>query len=302
MNPLSFLLQIILVSINFFSKLIIKPTKKHNLNLRTARKVGENTLGKRRIYCNHCDSFFFDMGDFASHLERKHAELIPEDMVPWQYGYYIKTGKKNGKCIVCGKPTKWNETTHKYKRFCDNPKCIEKYKETFRNRMIGKYGKTTLLNDPEQQRVMLANRSISNSYLWSDHIHKTVYTGTYELSFLEFLNEVLYFDPTDIIGPSPHTYYYIYNNTRHFYFPDFYIPSLNLEIEIKDGGDNPNMHHKIQDVDKIKEKLKDEVMISNRNTFNYLKITNKNNMRFLDYLERAKMQEINKTAGNIVML
>ena len=57
---------------------------------------------------------------------------------------------------------------------------------------------------------------------------------------------------------------------------------MNLEIEIKDGGDNPNMHHKIQDVDKVKEKLKDDVVISSK--INYLKIYNKENNRFLKYL------------------
>ena len=62
---------------------------------------------------------------------------------------------------------------------------------------------------------------------------------------------------------------------------------MNLEIEIKDGGDNPNMHHKIQDVDKVKERLKDEVM-SNNGTFNYLKLVNKENKRFFDMLEKLK--------------
>ena len=90
------------------------------------------------------------------------------------------------------------------------------------------------------------------------------------------------YDASDIIMPSPHTYYYEYEGKQLFYIPDAYIPSLNLEIEIKDGGDNPNMHHKIQDVDKVKEKLKDDVVISSK--INYLKIYNKGNNRFLKYL------------------
>ena len=87
---------------------------------------------------------------------------------------------------------------------------------------------------------------------------------------------------------------------RHFYIPDFFIPSLQLEIEIKDGGDNPNMHHKIQDVDKVKEKLKDDVMKSNQ--FNYLKITNKDNKKFLDYLILAKEQNEDKNEKPIFMV
>ena len=209
-------------------------------------------------------------------------------MVPSQYYYYLKTGKMNGSCVVCHKKTEWNPKTNKYKRFCNDPKCKEKYIQTFRNRMIGKYGKVNLLNDPEQQKKMLANRKISGVYEWSDHIHKIPYTGSYELAFLEFLDKIYNFDPNDIIAPSPHTYTYKYENQDHFYIPDFFIPSLNLEIEIKDGGDNANMHPKIQAVDKVKEKLKDEVLMSNTSNFNYLKIVNKQHSKFFDFLVLSK--------------
>ena len=171
--------------------------------------------------------------------------------------------------------------------------------------MIGKHGKITLLNDPEQQKKMLANRRISGKYKWSDHIHEIPYTGTYELSFLEFMDLIMDFDPNDIISPSPHTYYYEYENQKHFYIPDFYIPSLNLEIEIKDGDpDDPssNQHPKIASVDRVKEKLKDEVMKSNSKNFNYLKIKNKNNKRLFEYLEVAKKQHFMKIEKPIVML
>ena len=75
---------------------------------------------------------------------------------------------------------------------------------------------------------------------------------------------------------------------------------MELEIEIKDGGDNPNMHHKIQDVDKVKEKLKDGVMVGNH--YNYLKIVNKENKKFLDYLEQAKTNAQNDVNKKIYML
>jgi len=79
----------------------------------------------------------------------------------------------------------------------------------------------------------------------------------------------------------------MYQKEKKFYIPDFFIPSLDLEIEIKDGGDNPNMHHKIQKIDKEKEKLKDEVMMS-QNTFNYIKIVNKNYEPFFEFLFKMK--------------
>lgn len=246
----------------------------------------------KKIHCKFCERMLKDEESYATHLENCHPDMIPPDMHGDQFVYFLRTGKTEGKCIMCGKPTGWNEKTHKYHRFCKNPKCKDKYREEFKKRMIGKYGKTTLLDDPEQQKIMLSRRKISNVYTWSNHEVELQYTGTYERDFLEFLDNVMNFDPSDVMAPSPHTYYYVYENKRHFYIPDFFIPSLDLEIEIKDGGDNQNMHPKIQAVDKVKEKLKDDVMCSNP-AFNYLKITNKDNMKFFKFLD-AMWQNENK--------
>lgn len=274
--------------------------KNSSLSIRE-KKVGvKMAKQRRRIYCKFCDYFCYNPEDFVSHLEKHHDELIPEDMTPWQFSYYLRTGKTHGSCIVCKKDTTWNEKTHKYNRFCGREECYEKYREVFKKRMIGKYGKTTLLNDPDQQKKMLANRKISGTYLWRDHVHSSTYTGTYEKSFLEFLDEVLNFDPEDIMSPSPHIYWYLYENKKHFYIPDFFIPSLELEIEIKDGGDNPNMHEKILAVDKVKEQLKDNVMSNNQ--FNYIKIVNKDNVKFLKFLDRAKEEAFNEKPNKIIML
>ena len=254
---------------------------------------------RRRIYCKFCDFFCYEADDYVSHLEKHHDEMIPEDMTPWQFSYYLRTGKTHGNCVICKGKTSWNEKTHKYNRLCGKQKCTDAYKKIFQNRMIGKYGKTTLLNDPEQQKKMLANRKISGEYTWRDHVHKSTYTGSYEKSFLEFLDQILDFDPTDVMTPSPHTYWYEYEGKKHFYIPDMFIPSLELEIEIKDGGDNANKHPKIQAVDKVKEALKDEVMMKNQ--FNYIKIVNKENDKFLDFLDTAKEQVFNKVQKPIYM-
>lgn len=257
---------------------------------------------KRRINCNFCDSYFYDAEDMVAHIEKEHDEMIPENMTAWQFVYALRTGKYNGSCVMCHKPTEWNEKTHKYNRFCNDPKCKEKYAALFKKRMIAKYGKIHLLNDPEQQRLMLAKRKISGKYKWRDHITETPYVGSYEKSFLEFVDHMLNFDPKDIIAPSPHTYYYEYQGERHFYIPDFYIPSLNLEIEIKDGGDNPNRMPKIMEVDKVKEKLKDQVMLSNSSSINYIKIINKKNERLFDFLSLAKEKFMNGDNSNIIMI
>ena len=182
-------------------------------------KVGEFTMAsKRRINCKFCDAYFYDPDEMVAHIEKEHADQIPSDMTPWRFFYYLKTGNATGSCIMCKKPTPWNEKTHKYSRYCGNPKCKEKYVKIFQSRMIGTYGKTHLLNDPEQQKLMLSKRKISGEYIWSTNPnYKFSYTGSYERNFLEFLDKVLFFNPEDIIAPSPHTYYYEYNGKRHFY-------------------------------------------------------------------------------------
>lgn len=238
------------------------------------------------IKCELCGDKTTNIDGMYDHIEEEHVESIPKNFTVAQYYYMLRTGKDHGNCVICKEHTTWNPATSKYNRFCDNPKCKDTYREEFRKRMIGKYGRVHLLNDPEQQKKMLSNRSISGEYTWSDG-KKIGYTGTYEMDFLRFLDIFMNFDSEDIISPSPHTYYYIYEGEEKFYIPDFFIPSLNLEIEIKDGGDNPNTHHKIQGVDKVKEKLKDNVLMSQKR-FNYIKIANKNYDPMFEFLHKLK--------------
>lgn len=236
--------------------------------------------------CKICGKTYTDLPGMYSHIEKKHMELVPKNMSVPQYYYFMKTGKTNGNCVMCKQPTTWNKNTSKYNRFCTNPACKEKYVAEFKKRMIAKYGKVHLLNDPAKQREMLANRKISGKYRWADGT-ETVYTGSFELDLLKLLDLFMEWDPVDISMPSPHTYTYMYEGEEHYYIPDAFIHSLDLEIEVKDGGDNPNMHHKIRDVDKVKEKLKDEVLMSQK-SFHYIKITNKNYTNFFNFLKKAK--------------
>ena len=237
--------------------------------------------------CKICGKKYTDINTLYNHIEQKHGDMIPKDMSVEQYYYFMKTGKRNGNCVMCKQMTTWNKNTHKYNRFCGNPRCKEKYVDIVKGRMIAKYGKVHLLNDPNKQREMLANRKISGKYKWEGSNIETTYTGSYELDFLKTLDIFFDWDPEDISMPSPHTYTYEFDGEQKFYIPDAFIHSLDLEIEIKDGGDNPNNHHKIQAVDKEKERLKDEVMKSQK-MFHYVKLTNKNYTNFFDFLKEVK--------------
>ena len=70
------------------------------------------------IKCNFCDRYFNTMDSYTAHIEKQHNDQIPQDMTHYQYLYFLKTGKKSGKCVMCGNETLWNTKTNKYKRFC----------------------------------------------------------------------------------------------------------------------------------------------------------------------------------------
>ena len=215
------------------------------------------------------------------HYDTVHKHLIPGDMTGYQWFYYLLTGKDKGSCVMCKSETDFNNTSMKYSRFCNNEACKEKYREEFKNRMIQKYGKIHLLDDPEKQKEMLAARKISGTYLWSDRSARIGYTGSYELHFLQYLDKTLKWKSSDILSPSPHTYMYKYQDKDCFYIPDFFIPSLSLEVEIKDDGSAKNINQDSRN----KDKIKDALMKSTENYFNYIRIVNKNYSKFIELLK-----------------
>lgn len=251
---------------------------------------------KKKARCKICGRVFIDKAHLVDHIDRSHKDQIPGGWSAARYECYLRTGKVEGKCIYCGKPTGFNEKTGKYFRLCKDPKCRKAASDAADRNMIGKFGKTSLLDDPEQQRKMVYARKNSGSYTFTDpddpkKKYSVMYDSSYGEDFLEMLDNFLMFSGQDILGPSPHTYYYEYEGKKHFYIPDFYIPSLNLEIEIKDGGSNPNTHPKIQAVDKVKERLKDELMDSLKNQVSYIKVVNKEYGPFYALLSELKEKD-----------
>lgn len=260
--------------------------------------VSKNSSGRKIVFkCPFCDvKYICDnknnldkvKRELYMHIEVEHPEMLNDEITPARAYFNFKYNKTSGKCVMCRKETKWNEATERYERFCSQ-KCKEKYREEFKKRMVNKYGKEHLLDNPDQQKKMLGNRSISGEYTWStDSRSKIKYTGSYEREFLEFLDIVMRFSPNDIIAPAPQVFEYVTSDKRkRLYIPDFFIPSLNLIVEIKDGGSNPNKHHKIQAIDKEKERLKDIVM-AKQTKYNYVKVVDKDYSIFLDKLASLK--------------
>lgn len=240
--------------------------------------------------CPECKKVYNSLKPWGTHMINCHPELIPEGWTPARYFYFLQTKKDHGSCIICKGETDWLESRMKYARFCNNPACKEAYREQFKNRMISSYGKVCLLDDPEQQRKMLLAKKNSGYYTLSDGTD-IEYASSYEQHFLMMIDHLFRITGNDIMGPSPHTYYYDYvnpedreNEGRKFYIPDYFFPSLSLEVEIKQ---NTSTHPKILRIDKVKEKCKDETMKKNP-AINYIKIVDKNYDEFLKFIIEHK--------------
>ena len=220
----------------------------------------------------------------VDHIEKEHDDLIPVNYTAYRVVYDIVNNKHgHGECTICHKDTNWNEKRQKYERLCGDPKCYDEVRKTYEKRMIKVYNKTSLLDDPQMQEKMLANRKISGKYKWSDGTEFT-YTGSYEKKLMEFLDKTMEYKSNEIIAPGP-VLEYEYNGKPLHWITDFLIIPYNLIIEVKDGGDNPN--NRVMTTYREKQVAK-EKMITNKGTFNYIRLTNNNFGQLLSILAELK--------------
>lgn len=242
---------------------------------------------ERRIACPLCRRKDFK-DKLIRHIEKDHEDIIGD--ISAEQFLYDKTHPGSGKCIVCGNKTDWNEKTGKYHRVCSNHKCKEELRAKFKKNMIRVHGKVSLLDDAAHQAKMLAHRSISGTYVYSDGT-KFTYTGSYEHKAIEFMDKVLHCNSKDIIMPGPVIDYTDqYGNSRQWITDIYYVP-YNLIIEVKDGGDNPN--NRQMDEYRAKQVSKEAELIK-LGEYNYLRLTDNKFVQLMEVLALLKDQEINE--------
>ena len=227
----------------------------------------------KKYKCSYCEKRLIRK-DLITHIDKSHKELIPENYTAARLVYNQVNKVDHGKCRVCGKPTAWSEKSGRYDVLCGDPKCKEHMREEYKKNMLRVKGTYNILNDPEQQKKMLANRSISGQYKFQDGGVLT-YTGSYEKKCLEFMDIVMQIPSKDILSPGP-TLEYEYNGEKHFYITDFYYIPYNLIIEVKDGGDNLNTKDSASMKASREKTIEKEHLITDRGEYNYIRLTNNN--------------------------
>ena len=237
-----------------------------NSKLKSGKKIYKSV---RKYKCPFCEERH-QRQDLVNHVYKSHKDMIPENYTADRVVFESINGKNYGTCMICkSKVYTWDEKHCRYKNLCDSKSCRDEVRRIALERHVKVYNKPTLLDDPEwQANKMLANRKISGTYTFSDGGKKT-YTGSYEKKCLEFLDKVLHYSSDEIECPGP-TFYYEYDGKKHFYISDIYIIPINLVIEVKDGGSNPNTRTMTSYREKQLEK---EKMITKEGKFNYLRLT-----------------------------
>lgn len=228
------------------------------------------------LKCPICGKSYKQNEAFGNHMRTEHPGTIPEGWSDLRYAYFVYTGKDRGHCRECGGETPWNEVTGSYAKICGSEVCKKKFRDRVMAGMRARYGKTQgqLLADPKYRERMLTHRKISGEYKFHDG-GSVAYMGSLEKEFLKMLDTFFRFPSADIMSPSPNCYRYYYENPNdvehegeHWYVPDFFIPSCNLEIELKAGN---NQRPKNLMIDVRKDAAKDIAMVRNP-LVNYIKI------------------------------
>lgn len=210
----------------------------------------------RNTRCYFCSMIFNDKQKYCNHIAMKHNDQIPDECDPLEFAYSLLVNKPIGRlCTECHKHyVHFNTESLKYERICDDPACKESYTRMMKERMMKVYGKEHMLNDADMQRKMIYNHANAHDYIWNEK-YKFRVIGTYEVDFLDHLH-ALNWSAADIIAPSPNNYWYKWEDgTQHLYIPDFYIPSLNLEVEIKQSGFNESFMIHNRDIEHRKDSM-----------------------------------------------
>ena len=207
-----------------------------------------------------------------------------------------KYRKNIGNCVICKKPTTWNEEKGRYDRFCSDA-CVKKYVEIRNKRVLDKYGTANLASIPEFQKdKLMASRGIAKTYTFKDGGRKIVLSNI-EYKILEYLDGAGY-TSEDIEAPASIVIPYRFEGKNLNHIPDIFVKPLNLIISGKDGLDNPNMSpHFLKDRKKNIAIFKE--ILDNYN-LNYVQVEGEKEVKALEST-MLTIQKLMKKNGRVVI-
>lgn len=250
-------------------------------NVIYSKEVNDDEKKKyvKKYKCPYCEKRL-PRTKLADHIEKEHEDLIPKGYTSNRVAFNTINKKEHGTCVICGKESPWNEDKCRYERLCGNSKC----KKIYIDRAEQNTHRHADMRDPKKNiaKTMVDARRSSKRYKFSDG-GMVLCNSEYELELLKFLDKTMHFKSSDIVTDLVIPYKYHGEQSR--YYPDFYIPTYNLIIEVKDGGDNVNKA--ITDDVRERTRLKEEEVIKHYN-YNYIRLTNRNHAQLLEALMNIK--------------
>lgn len=254
-----------------------------------------STKGKYKFKCPLCPMKYLSLESLVDHIEEIHKEDIPDNTTTKQFIFNKKYNKTSGKCVIDKKPTLWNEDKMHYERYCST-KCREIARKRFKENAMRKLKTDNPASNPEHQMKAIKGRSYSGEYIFND---KGVvgYSSSYEMDFLQFLDKEMNINSSEVEQCSI-IFETFFDGKKHFHIPDYYLPSFNLIINIKDGSSNPNLNSHVVNEGKLRQRLADAAIIQNGN-YNYIKIVNKEYGNFVNLIEILKNKQLSTDSSNI---
>jgi hypothetical protein len=182
---------------------------------------------------------------------------------------------------IPGHYEKINRTMNKRygKHFSKTPEFIKKFSKTVNNHFGVNYPMQSETVKKKTRETLKSRYGVENISQLRSNFEKIQesslrinefkdtglkYQGSFELDFLEKFYDKIHIENAPSIK-------YLFEGKNHIYFPDFYIKTLNLIIEIKSS------YFYNKDVEKIKQK---EIALK-KEGFNYLLILDKNYDKFI---------------------
>ena len=172
------------------------------------------------IMCKICNKEFRNVNGLAKHLTNQHKDFSKEQ-------YYNQFIGESSQTCECGKPKKFRNLGIGYLTFCST-KCRSRFVEPTKYWLGRKQPQTVI---EKRQNTIEKRYGVNNGFL-TEKSKCITYKGfvtrsSYERAFVDYAESRMF--ELEV----PQKIRYVHDGRNRWYYPDFFIKSINLIIEIK---------------------------------------------------------------------